>query len=584
MIDPALTPPAVILCTLNAKYIHASLGLRYLLANMGPLRATTVLREFTIARDPAQVAQALLNTLGPATGGAQVVGFGVYIWNVTRTCALVRVLRALRPSLRIVLGGPEVSHECAQQEVVALADHVITGWGDISFPKLCQALLHGPRPLMKIIAGEQPPLDAIVLPYAEYTADDLAHRLLYVEASRGCPFKCAFCLSALDKTAWAFDADHFLAALDGLFQRGARNFKFVDRTFNLKIAAALRILQFFLDRLPADDAPPLFVHFEVIPDHLPTPLKDMIARFPPGVLQFEVGVQSFSVPVQQLISRRQDNDRTVDNLRWLVGSSNAHLHADLIFGLPGEDLVSFAAGFDRLLALGPHEIQLGVLKRLRGTPITRLGPEYGMVYDAAPPYTVRQTASVTAEDMQRFARLARYWDLLANSGRFQRSMRLLLGVPDPDVMPGPAADTVPLAASVSVSVSAAGAGAGAGAAPTGVASPFGAMLALSDWLWATTGQTSDLTPERLVDLLFAYLQGERGLDAEFCRACLLADYLRSGARARPQVLREALAQGGDRRSVRQARSLAARQAQHREGRRQTGGMPEAVPGKAAHRV
>lgn len=315
MIDAALNPPAVVLCTLNAKYIHASLGLRYLMANMGPLRATTVLREFTIARDPAHVAQALPDTLGPATGGAQVIGLGVYIWNVTRTCAVVQALRALRPSLRIVLGGPEVSHECGQQEIVALADHVITGWGDISFPKLCQALLHGPRPLMKIIAGEQPPLDAIVLPYAEYTADDLAHRLLYVEASRGCPFKCAFCLSALDKTAWAFDADHFLGALDGLFQRGARNFKFVDRTFNLKIAAALRILQFFLDRLPADDAPPLFVHFEVIPDHLPAPLKDMSARFPPGVLQFEVGVQSFSVPVQQLISRRQDNDRTVDNLR-----------------------------------------------------------------------------------------------------------------------------------------------------------------------------------------------------------------------------------------------------------------------------
>jgi hypothetical protein len=174
--------------------------------------------------------------------------------------------------------------------------------------------------------------------------------------------------------------------------------------------------------LPAAGEPALSVHFEVIADHLPAPLKDMIARFPPGVLQFEVGVQSFSVPVQQLISRRQDNARTEDNLRWLVEVSNAHLHADLIFGLPGEDLASFGAGFDRLLALGPHEIQLGVLKRLRGTPITRLGAEHGMVYDPSPPYTVRQTACVSAADMQRFVRLARYWDLLANSGRFQRSM------------------------------------------------------------------------------------------------------------------------------------------------------------------
>ncbi|MCW5628272.1 MAG: DUF4080 domain-containing protein [Rhodoferax sp.] len=536
----APTPPAVILCTLNAKYIHASLGLRYLLANMGELRTRTVLREYTIARAPQELAQELLDTFGPPTGGTQVIGFGVYIWNVTQTCALVRELRARRPSLKIVLGGPEVSHEVEQQEIVALADHVVTGWGDVSFPKLCQALLHGPRPLMKIIAGEQPPLDAIALPYAEYTADDLAHRLLYVEASRGCPFKCAFCLSALDKTAWAFDAERFLGELDALYRRGARNFKFVDRTFNLKIAAALRILQFFLDRLPADGEAPLFVHFEVIPDHLPAPLKDMIARFPPGVLQFEVGVQTFSEPVQQLISRRQDNERTVDNLRWLARASNAHLHADLIFGLPGEDLACFGAGFDRLLALGPHEIQLGVLKRLRGTPITRLGAEWGMVYDPAPPYTVQQTASVTATDMRRFVRLARYWDLLANSGRFQRSLRLLLGQPA-------RAD-------------------GSGDDPAGDrGSPFAAMLAFSDWLWARTGMTSGLTPEMLVDRLLEYLHGERGMDRDTCRASLLADYRHSGARARPAALHDLLPPARHP-NPRRAGALQARQAQHRDGR------------------
>ena len=545
---PVPNRPTVILCTLNAKYIHASLGLRYLLANMGGLRDATVLREFTIARNPVELAQDLLDTLGPPAGGAQIIGFGVYIWNVTQTCALVRELRVHRPSLKIVLGGPEVSHECEQQDIVALADHVVTGWGDVSFPKLCQALLHGPRPLMKIIAGEQPPLDAIALPYAEYTADDLAHRLLYVEASRGCPFKCAFCLSALDKTAWAFDADRFLDELDGLYRRGARNFKFVDRTFNLKIAAALRILQFFLDRLPVDGEAPLAVHFEVIPDHLPAPLKEMIARCPPGVLQFEVGVQTFSEPVQQRISRRQDNARTEDNLRWLVQASNAHLHADLIFGLPGEDLASFGAGFDRLLAL----------KRLRGTPITRLGPEHGMVYDPAPPYTVRQTACVTAVDMQRFVRLARYWDLLANSGRFQRSLRLLLGLPRPDDAAGcdPAVDG---------------------------GSPFAAMLVFSDWLWERTGKTSGLTPEMLVDRLLEYLHGERGIDRDTCRASLLADYLRSGARARPAALHDLLpmARHPD---PRRTGALQARQAQHRDGRGGAVDAPDVAAPVAADRV
>ncbi len=527
--------PAIILCTLNAKYIHASLGLRYLLANMGDLKAQTVLREFTIARKPQEMADELLAALGEAELGAvQVIGFGVYIWNVTQTCALVRLLKALRPGIKIVLGGPEVSHEVEQQDIVQLADHVITGWGDVSFRKLCRALLHGPQPLMKIIAGEQPPLDQIKLPYAEYTDADLAHRLLYVEASRGCPFKCEFCLSSLDKTAWAFELDAFLAELDTLYQRGARNFKFVDRTFNLKIDASVRILQFFLDRLPESGSAVsanLFVHFEVIPDHLPDRLKDKIAQFLPGVLQFEVGIQSFNVEVQQRISRRQDNDKTVANLQWLVQESNAHLHTDLIFGLPGETLVSFADGFDRLYALRPHEIQLGILKRLRGTPIARHTLDHGMVYDPLPPYTVLQTGVVTALEMQRFTRLARYWDLLANSGRFKASLRLLLEGMD-------------------------------------AGSPFHAFLHFSDWLWHMSGKTSGLTPEALVDYLFDYLTititittSRTAADAELVRKALTADYLHSGARANPTSLQTAQPQR-TKPQKRKARALLLRQARH----------------------
>ncbi|MBU0587765.1 MAG: B12-binding domain-containing radical SAM protein [Gammaproteobacteria bacterium] len=545
MLPPqAVSAHAIVLATLNAKYIHASLGLRYLLANMarhggGDLRAQTVLREFTIARPAQDIVDELL-ALNP-----QIIGFGVYIWNVTQTCEVVRLLKTARPDVKVVLGGPEVSHETEQQDIVALADHVITGWGDVSFPKLCRALLHGPQPLMKVIVGEQPPLDEIVLPYAEYSDADLAHRLLYVEASRGCPFKCEFCLSSLDKTAWAFELDAFLAELDGLYRRGARNFKFVDRTFNLKIDASLRILQFFLDKLSEGQfsaGPPqgklapsggsavreatsvgagLFVHFEVIPDHLPDRLKEMIARFPAGVLQFEVGIQSFNVEVQQRISRRQDNDKTEANLRWLVGRSQAHLHTDLIFGLPGETLESFAEGFDRLHALGPHEIQLGILKRLRGTPIARHTAEHGMVYDTEPPYTVRQTAVVDAATMQRFARLARYWDLVANSGRFPASLILLLQG----------------------------------------TSAFGDFLRFADWLWGSTGETSGLTPERLVDALFDYLTGELSMDAAVVRQRLLADYLASGARASPRSIRDLLPVRATP-VPRAARTLAERQDRH----------------------
>ncbi|PKO36692.1 MAG: B12-binding domain-containing radical SAM protein [Betaproteobacteria bacterium HGW-Betaproteobacteria-6] len=516
-------PPAIILSTLNAKYIHASLGLRYLLANMArhggdELREQTVLCEFTIARPVQEIVDALLAELGqPGGGRPQIIGFGVYIWNVVVTTEVVRRLKQARPDLKIVVGGPEVSYEWDAQEIVRLADHLITGWGDVSFPKLCRALLRGPQPLMKVIPGEQPALADIALPYAEFSADDLAHRLLYVEASRGCPFKCEFCLSSLDKTAWAFEADRFLAALETLHERGARNFKFVDRTFNLKIDSSLTILQFFLDRLTPD----LFLHFEVIPDHLPERLKDMIARFPPGVLQFEVGIQTFNPEVQQAISRRQDNEKTSENLAWLVNHSHAHLHTDLIFGLPGETLASFAAGFDRLYALRPHEIQLGVLKRLRGTPIARHTAAHGMIYDLEPPYTVRQTSVVDARTVERFTRLARYWDLVANSGRFVQILPILL----------------------------------AGS------SPFNAFLAFADWLWQSTAQTSRLTPEMLLDSLFDYLTGVVGMEKEGVRQMLLADYQSSGARANPICL-QGLLKNREKPSPRAARALVQRQERH----------------------
>ncbi|WP_114972654.1 B12-binding domain-containing radical SAM protein [Rhodoferax ferrireducens] len=541
-----LNSPSILLATLNAKYIHASLGLRYLLANMGDLKPQTALREFTIARKAQDVVDELLLTLGePAPGAVQIIGFGVYIWNVTQTCEVLRLLKTQRPGIKVVLGGPEVSHEVDEQDIVRLADHVITGWGDVSFPKLCRALLHGPQPLMKVIAGEQPPLSEIALPYAEYTDADLAHRLLYVEASRGCPFKCEFCLSSLDKTAWAFELDAFLAEMQGLYQRGARNFKFVDRTFNLKIDASVRILQFFLDRLPAPDsaepAGDLFVHFEVIPDQLPDRLKHMIAQFPPGVLQFEVGIQSFNVEVQQRISRKQDNERTVANLRWLVQESNAHLHTDLIFGLPGETLESFAAGFDRLHALQPHEIQLGILKRLRGTPIARHTVAYGMVYDPAPPYTVRQTGVVDAATMQRFTRFSRYWDMVANSGRFTHTLLLLL------LGTHRRTET--------------GAQAGLAAASGLAMSPFYAFLGFADGLWQSTGKTSGLSPEALVDALFDYLCVGCGLPAATVQATLLADYIASGARASPHALKGLLPrQAAPQSHV--AKTLAQRQERH----------------------
>jgi radical SAM superfamily enzyme YgiQ (UPF0313 family) len=498
----------IVLATLNAKYIHASLGLRYLMANMerhggADLAALTSLQEFTIQRPAQEVVDALLLALGSAR--VRVLGLGVYIWNVAQTTEVLRLLKAQCPQVKVVLGGPEVSHEWETQPIVALADHLITGWGDVSFPRLCRALVHGPQPLMRVIAGEQPPLEQLELPYAQYSDTDLAQRVLYVEASRGCPFKCAFCLSALDKTAWAFDLEPFLAALATLYQRGARQFKFVDRTFNLKVDTSVRILQFFLQRIqappPVQAQEPLFLHFELVPDHLPDALKSLIAQFPAGVLQFEIGIQSFNPAVQARIARRQDNGKTESNIAWLLAHSQAHLHTDLIFGLPGESWESFGAGFDRLVALGPHEIQLGLLKRLRGTPLAQRSQsgaeaEDGMCYAAEPPYTVLHTGAVSAQQVQAFARMARYWDLVVNSGRFGQSSRLLLQG----------------------------------------ASAFAAWSDFALWLWQRSASTHRLTPEALLDAVFDYLTQVRARPADAVRQALLADYLASGARSNPRAL------------------------------------------------
>lgn len=475
---------SILLTTLNARYTHASLGLRYLLANMGELQEQTRIQEFVIGAKATEIVERILSY------APTIVGFGIYIWNVEETTKVIAMLKRVAPQVVVVLGGPEVSHETNEQEVVKLADYVINGWGDVTFPKLCGEILHGPKPLMKVHAGVQPPMAEIKLPYSLYTDDDIKNRTLYVEASRGCPFKCEFCLSALDKTAWPFALDSFLAEMESLYQRGARLFKFVDRTFNLNIKTSLKIMQFFLDKLEANPDDPVYAHFELVPDHLPDALKEGISKFPPGALQFEIGIQSFNPAVQTLVSRRQDNQKAADNIRWLTTQSHAHMHVDLIAGLPGETVESFAEGFNKLWALAPHEIQFGILKRLRGTPIIRHTQEYGMVYDPYAPYTILANRDIDFATMQRLVRFARYWDLVANSGRFGHTLPVLLGE-----------------------------------------QPFQRFMAFADWLYANTDATHRIALERLVAMVSRYLQ-TLGMGQADADALLASDYS-GGAKARP---------------------------------------------------
>src|SRR5437868_4687056 len=221
--------PDIILTTLNAKYIHAAFGLRYLMANLGSLRASACIAEFDINQRPVDVAEVLL------AREPKIIGFGVYIWNVAETTELIATLKRLRPELIIVLGGPEVSYEWDQQPIVRLADYVITGEADLKFAQTCRQLLSGERPRLKIIPAELPDFNQLVLPYDLYDDQDVAHRVIYVEASRGCPFTCEFCLSSLDIPVRQVALPVLLEHLQKLMDRGVRQFKFVDRTFNLNL-------------------------------------------------------------------------------------------------------------------------------------------------------------------------------------------------------------------------------------------------------------------------------------------------------------------------------------------------------------
>ncbi len=515
--------PRIVLTTFNARYAHTSFGLRYLRANLGMLRDASSILEFDLQHRPMDVAEKILACQ------PQIVGVGVYIWNVGLCTQLVSLLKRVAPGVKVIVGGPEVSHEVDQQAICAVADHVITGEADLIFPQVCEQLLAG-QAVAKVIAAGVPDMAAVTLPYDEYTPADLSHRVVYVEASRGCPFHCEFCLSSLDVPVRNVPAEAFLSAMQSLLDRGVRQFKFVDRTFNLNLPISTAILQFFLDwmqgtpaggpgaGIDAEAVSPtrrvtsgagatsggtsgggreLFLHFEMIPDRLPEPLRMLIARFPPGSLQLEVGIQSMDEAVTARISRRQDLARVRDNFRFLHEQTGVHIHADLIVGLPGEDMAAFGAGFDQLYALGPQEIQIGILKRLRGAPIARHDTPWAMVYSPDPPYEVLRTSVIDFSTMQRLRRLARYWDLVGNSGNFVETTAAICG-----------------------------------------ATPFASLLHLSDWLHAETGQTHAISLPRLYEALLRFMVSQRGMAAEPARAMLARDYTRPGRRDLPACLRE----------------------------------------------
>ena len=464
----------ILLTTLNSKFIHCAFGLRYLYANLGDLKQQASIQEFTIHERPLDIVEKLLESQ------PQIVGFSVYIWNVVETGQCIKLMKQIAPEVTIVVGGPEVSHLPDAPSWLKNVDYTITGAGELQFKTLCTQLLNDKTPLENVIAGIDLPLEQLNMPYEYYDEQDITNRILYVEASRGCPFKCEFCLSSLDKTSKSFSIELFLTEMDKLIQRGANHFKFIDRTFNLKVKTTVAILEFFLERLTDD----MSVHFEVVPDRLPEKLREILARFPDHVLQFEIGVQTFDPKIQELISRKQNNEKTCENLAWLRQNTKAHIHADLIFGLPSDTLDNFAKSFDKLVTLNPQEIQLGILKRLRGAPINRHTEEYQMVYNENQPYNILSTRDIDFTTLQRVNRFARFWDMIGNSGRFPNTKQLIF------------ADA-----------------------------PFANFMKLSDNLYKTEGSSWKISLRRLFKMLHSQLIDVLHIDQELAFDTLEKDFM-----------------------------------------------------------
>jgi hypothetical protein len=437
--------PHILLAAINAKWIHPSLALRLLKANLGGLESGCEIIEFALR-------QPLCEKIEPILAACpRILGFSVSIWNHAATLELLGELEkrwkaAAAPRPVIVLGGPEVSHLPPEAAIFRYANYAVRGEGEIAFRKLCERITETGRrePAGQCIDiyAEPVNLAEIKSAYHLYTGEELRKKLIYVEASRGCPFNCAFCLSAVKSAPHSaapavreFPLEKFIAEMTDLIRRGTRTFKFLDRTFNLDINRARRVMELFLDEIersePAEipsSAPPFTIHFEMVPSRFPPELRKTLARFPPGTLRLEIGIQSLNSEVSARVDRPADPRRELETLRFLSEKTSAIIHADLIAGLPGEDLASFGRGFDRLCAAlyavpgparaahPPAEIQLGILKLLPGAPIVRHTQAFGMRYSPAPPYEIMESADLSAAALDRIKNFARFWELIVNRG------------------------------------------------------------------------------------------------------------------------------------------------------------------------
>jgi anaerobic magnesium-protoporphyrin IX monomethyl ester cyclase len=415
-----LSAMRTLLTTLHSKFIHPSLALPLLAAYCRDNCGILFIREFTVHEPKEQVLAALL------ADRPDVVAFSVYLWNRRQTLDLVDALTTVRPELRVVLGGPEVSFDGPE----LLRRHpgisaLIRGEGELPLRDLLRAWHQGrsPNEIPRLTwregdrIHENPDgplladLDDIPSPFA-LDLVDLDRGFVYAETSRGCPYRCAFCMSALDRQVRSYSLPRIEGDLKLLMDRRVSQIKLVDRTFNYDPQRARHIFAFILRHNQGSR-----FHFEIGGHLLDEETLALLEQVPPGLFQFEIGVQSTLPETLRAIDRPAALELLETNVRRLRRQGNIHLHLDLIAGLPGEGLREFLQSVDRVAALHPHHLQLEPVKLLPGAPLRLNAAQLGLRFDPHPPYAVLATPHLDFHDLERLQGISRLLDLTSNAGR-----------------------------------------------------------------------------------------------------------------------------------------------------------------------
>lgn len=416
-----------VLTTLNAKYIHTSLALRLLyVANKDAHDIS--FKEYTLKESIDSIVESLSSL------DADIIGLSVYIWNVEQMRAVAERLKQQNPKLIIIAGGPEVMYEPEYFLNNWAIDYVISGEGEFVLGELIDAL-EKENPIeikgvsysghisKTVVQADLNKIATLPSPYMlEEDKEEMKNKLVYFETSRGCPYQCQYCLSSLEKGVRYFPQNWLLENLKYLIDNGAKQIKFLDRTFNLNKEHTYTLFNFLIENY----RPNLSCQFEIYADLLQDEMINFLnTNLPKNFFRFEIGIQSTYEPTNIAVKRKQDFPLLASNVKKIMAGNVIDLHLDLIAGLPYETLERFIKSFNDVFAFGAKEVQLGFLKMLRGTNLRKNAEQYGYVYDEKAPYQITRNNDISQAELERIHDAEHALEKFWNSGKFSRTMNEL---------------------------------------------------------------------------------------------------------------------------------------------------------------